>query len=359
MKLDDAVEFVKKCKTGSVTVVHHGDADGCNAAAIMAITLKHLSGKVPEIFSPTKGGSRLTQDLVDNLIKFDNIIILDLGEKNPELFQQIESKHVLWLDHHKDQQPFESKIIYVNPSYWLAEDKVPPASYLSYQVANSIFDAQHLCFLAAIGVVGDKEEELCSDVIDLTFKLYPNLEGGHAGQLEILRYIVGWVSSGRSHSGGKGAIVVTKALIEAGLNKKPVLIFEGTPYADELAGYVLTTKKMIKEIFEQSKIQEYDRAVLCEIDTKSYIQNYLAGILRGKYPKKVIIVANFGLHEDVVQIELRRTSGSDVSLRELARNVVIGMEASAGGHPEAAGIRIPKKDWSSFKEKILKLLEVG
>lgn len=182
------------------------------------------------------------------------------------------------------------------------------------------------------------------------------MEGGSAGQLEILRYIVGWVSSGRSHSGGLGAIVATKALIEAGLKKNPVMLFEGSKWAEELTEYFYTTKSMVKEIFKKSKMEVLDKLIICEMDIKSYIQNYMAGILRGKYPKKVILVANFGLHKDVVQIELRRNPGVKVNLRDFSRKVVKGLKASAGGHPEAAGIRIPKKDWAKFKKRVLELL---
>lgn len=356
MHFEPAVEFLKNC-IGKTALVHHGDADGCCSAAITAICLHKLHGHLPELFSPTRGGSRLIQELVDQLKNFDNIIIQDLGEKNAELIAQIEDKKVYWLDHHKDTAPLQAKILYINPHYWSKEEDIPPTSYLAYQVASLLFDVSNICWLAAVGVIGDKEEDLCADVIEQTFKLYPNLEGGSMGRLEILKYIVGWISSGRSYSGGEGAIVSTRALIEAGMRNNPALVFEGTSYADKVAEFVDATKKRIKEIFEQSTIQTVGNAVICEIDVKSYIQNYLAGILRGKYPRKVIIVANFGLHDDLVQIELRRTSEIDVSLRELARNAVIGMEASAGGHPEAAGIRIPKEKWPEFKTKILSILE--
>jgi single-stranded DNA-specific DHH superfamily exonuclease len=356
MQFQKAVEFLKSCK-GKTAIICHGDADGCCSAAITAITLNYLHKKTPETFSPTRGGSRLTQDLVEIIKDFDHIIILDLGEKNVELISQIEHKPVLWLDHHKDVKPLETKILYINPYYWMAEEKVAPTSYLTYQIANMIYNAEELCWISAIGVIGDKEEELCRDVIDKTFELYPNLEAGSVGELGILKYIVGWISSGRSHSGGEGANVSTKALIEAGLKKEPTLIFEGNEYAEKLNKFVEVTKRKIREIFEQSKMEILDKAVICKLDLKSYIQNYLAGILRGKYPRKVIIVANFGLHEDVVQIELRRTSEIDISLRELSRESVKGLDASAGGHPEAAGVRIPKKDWDKFKKNILTLID--
>lgn len=350
-----AVEFLKDCK-GKTAIVCHGDADGCCSSAITSITLHHLHKKLPEVFSPTQGGSRLTQDLVDILKGFEHIIILDLGEKNEELIAQLYDKHVFWLDHHKDSTPFEPKILYLNPYYSVAEEKVPPTSYLAYELANEVYDAKDLCWLSAIGVIGDKEDVLCRDVLDETFKRYPHLQAGSNGELEILRYIVGWVSSGRSYAGGEGANVSTKALVQAGLHNDPTLLFEGNEYAEKLVEFVLITKQRIREIFESSKIQVIDKAVLCEIDLHSYIQNYLAGILRGKYPNKVVIVANFGLHEDVVQVELRRTSETDISLRELARESVKGIEASAGGHPEAAGVRVPKKDWELFKKTILGLI---
>lgn len=327
-------------------IVHHGDADGCCSGALAALGV----GQNYTLFSPASGGSRIEEELVQKLAGYDRVIVVDIGEKSKELMDRLAANSKLvWIDHHKDVEEIKGDFTYINPHLELSENKVPPASYLVYKYFQGERDMTPYVWIAAIGLLGDRAEKKFPEIFDKTFDIFPNLKGGPSfGEFAVLKKFVGLISSGRSYALGEGAVEAAELLVQAGKTRRPEMLLES-----ELMDYMKNTSGMVREILEERKYEKHGRLVLCELNTKRYLQNYVAGRLRAMFPDKIIAVSNSGLYEKEMRLELR---GNGIDLRELALKIA-GDLGSTGGHRGAAGIRIPKEKWNILKERLIGELE--
>ncbi len=325
-------------------IVHHGDADGCTSGALAALGV----GKDFQLFSPWKGGSKLEDDLLEEVMKFDRIIVVDIGEKSQEMMDELaEGRKLIWIDHHRDEERIDGDFLYINP-HNEGENPVPPASYLVYDYFKEEKDMTPFVWVAAIGILGDRAEKRHPQIFQKTFQLYPNLKGGPSyGDFAILKRFVGIISSGRSFAAGKGAVEAAELLVEAAKQRKPEIVLES-----KLMEYMKTTSRQVREILEEREYEKHGNLVLCQLDTKQYLQNYVAGRLRAIFPDKTIAVSNSGLYEKEVRVELR---GNDGDLREVVLRVTEGI-GSGGGHKNAAGLRVRKESWETLKERLMEEL---
>ncbi len=348
--MNKVVEFFKEIG-GSTAIVPHGDADGCASGALVRIILKRL-GKDGEFLFPDKGWSRLDKKLLEQLKEFDNVIVVDIGEKSNELMDGIaQHSKLCWIDHHKDEKEIKGDFVYFNPhEEGAGEYSAPPASYLVYQIGSRLTDVDRLCWIAAVGVVGDKADKRCRDVIDKTFRLFPNLRGSpDYGELSILRKMVTLVSSGRSIAGAEGAKLSAENFYEAGEQPAAFLLSKKGRF---LKRQMLNTKRMTDKILDEKSYVVYPNLVICEINSKYGIQNYAASRLRMLFPKKAICVTNLAL-SDGSRAELRRGRDSEVDLRGAARAIASKLPNSCGGgHKAAAGVRT-SAGWPELKKELL------
>lgn len=323
-------------------IIHHGDADGCSAGALAALGV----GGDYELFSPTSGGSRIDDSIIEQAKKFEQIVVVDIGEKSQELLDDLSAdSKLIWIDHHKDETEISGSFTYINPHKTLPEEKVAPASYLVYKYFASEKDMTPYIWLAALGVLGDRGEQKFPELFKKTFDIFPNLKGGKSyGDMAILKKFVGVVSSGRSHSAGRGAIEATEILIDAAKKQRPEIVLESN-----LMKYMRETGRQVRDIVNNREYEEHGQLILCQLNTKQYLQNYVAGRLRAIFPDKIIGVSNAGLYDNEIRLELR---ANNRDLRELALSIA-GDLGSAGGHKGATGIRVPKDKWNILKERLL------
>jgi len=365
--IDAADGFIKNL-SGSVAIVYHGDADGCSSAAILYVLIRRLHpGVVPQLFAPLQGGSRVGLDTACRLVEldFDNVIAVDLGEKEDEvigvLTRETGKTRLLWIDHHKDERPVKGNFVYYNPHQLMPELTVPPASAIVYAMASRLLSstnaASDLSWIAALGIVGDKGEGRAPEVIKAAFNRFPNLIGGPSfGEFAVLKQMVSLMSSARSFFGREGAVHVVEALLKASEKKDPSFLLYGENGKKLRYGMRMTSKIVGRIMNDEDNFEkQYEGLLICEINVKASVQNYLASVLRRKFPDRVICVINHGTNPDSIHVELRRGEKVTTDLRVAAQAIAHAFGGSGGGHKAAAGIRISRKqaDWPSVKKALI------
>jgi single-stranded DNA-specific DHH superfamily exonuclease len=104
--------------------------------------------------------------------------------------------------------------------------------------------------------------------------------------------------------------------------------------------------------FQKNKT-ESEKFVIYEVKSKLKLQSSLSGYLAQFFPGKIIVLYQKDGGE--YNFSLRRGKGVDKDLGELAKTITDGIpEGSGGGHPVAAGARIPAKQIERFLNEISK-----
>lgn len=340
----------------NILVYFHGDADGGASAALIVSYIKDV-GASYRLYTPESGDPHIDDSILDIAKDFNRVIFLDVGHKPVDLLEKLgEQVNVLFIDHHKDEKPLKiNNIEYYNPAN---EGKKEPVSLTVYNAIKELGDYEYLCWVALIGIVGDKEEELVPDIIEKTFELYPNLRGSEKhGELSIVRFFVSLISCGRAYYRGEGAILAVELLLKAAENKRPGLLLCCSDDADKLVESRRATNRVVKNLVnlhtKKAEIREDKNLVFYPIESPLYIQNYLAGVLRNKYENWVVVVVNTGLKKDMAMAEFR-TTRKDIDLRSLAQKCIYNIDNSdAGGHPEAAGCQFPPGEIDTFRDNLI------
>jgi len=365
--IDAADGFIRNLKEpSSVALVYHGDADGCASAAMLYVMIKRLHPAiVPKVFAPLQGGSRVGIDTARKLVEsnFENIIVVDLGEKEDEVIDFLTRENgakLLWIDHHKDEKPLSGDFVYYNPHRLMPELSVPPASAIVYAMASRLLSstnaASDLSWIAALGIVGDKGEGRAPEIIKAAFNRYPNLEGGHSsGEFAILKQMASLMSSARSFFGREGSIYVVEALIEAAEKGNPSVLLYGENGKKLRYGMRMTAKIVGRILNDENNFEKHPGLLICEINVAASVQNYLASVLAHKFPESVICVINHGTNPDSLHVELRRGKEVTTDLRTGAQDIAQSFGGSGGGHKAAAGIRVSrdKAEWPSVKKALI------
>ena len=364
--IEAADGFIGTGLKGSVALVYHGDADGCSSAAILYVLIRRLHPTiVPRLFAPLQGGSRVGIDTARKLVEsgFDNVIVVDLGEKEEEVIDFLTAKNrvrLLWIDHHKDEKPLSGDFIYYNPHQLMPELAVPPASAIVYAMASRLLSssnaASDLSWIAALGIVGDKGEGRAPEIIKAAFNRFPNLAGGPSfGEFVILKQMVSLMSSARSFFGREGSIHVVEALIEAAEKGNPSALLYGENGTKLRYSMYMSSKIVGRILNDGSNFEEHPGLLICEINVMASVQNYLASVLGRKFPDRVICVINHGTNPGSIHVELRRGEKVNADLRVGAQNIAQSFGGSGGGHKAAAGIRISRTlaDWPAVKNALI------
>jgi RecJ-like exonuclease len=130
-------------------VVGHYDCDGIAATSLVLLALRKM-GKKPEFKIIRKLGERE----INEIKKFEEIILTDIGIENAESEEEFKDKKIVVIDHHQSK---EGSLLQANPRlFGFDGDNEVSSSGAAYFV----FQEHHLADLAVVGAVGDMQTPL-------------------------------------------------------------------------------------------------------------------------------------------------------------------------------------------------------
>jgi len=360
-------------KEDSAFLLFHDDADGCCAAAtLLNLVSKQTTHGFLNFASPEKHSVELTPRLLKKLQeeKPKFIVSVDLAFTNStEKIKNLLSflgAHMLIYDHHIQSKflRWPERCVHINPlSFNLGNI---PAAYYSYVLYKNYLKEDNACWVAAVGAVADYRAKECRDVLQEVRNRHPSLYPFETiNQATALRSplmtMAHLVNAGYQHSDYSGAKIAVEALNEALQMDDPTMLLEGkTEKATLLHRYRKEVDKELSKYLEQfdSKAEFHSDSQLAvySIKPKFNITSQIATQLQHNNPNTTIAVISPETQK-TMKISLRRGSKVKTDLAALAESTTTGLvQASGGGHRDAAGCILRNEDIDLWKKNTLQYL---
>lgn len=300
-----------------IGIAYHGDADGVCAAAILVIAMKKLKN-FPKYTIPLKGARDLKK-----LSACKTVFILDSPYKK---FFNVLKGRVILFDHHVQ---LESA-----PKTFLVHYGKKPTCVLVYEELKKIVDLDDVKWLVAIGSFADKAPCYQQSVLRYVSR-------------SRLYFFISLISSAGSFG---RADVAMNSLVEAAELGSPTFIGV-TPNSKRLIGYKIAVERETGKLMHEIKPEFVGkRLVIYRINSKMHVQGYFAGMLKRAHRKHVISVINMGF--DRAHIDFR--TDAKINMVEILKKCDLD---DFGGHPQAAGCSISKRELENFIKKLKEQLE--
>lgn len=376
--LSDAVKLVKKFKTKKITIVGDYDVDGVSSTAILLLSLKwagftDVSYRIPKRFTE---GFGINMNIV-NEINEGLVITCDNGIAQVDAIHALKNKgvSVLILDHHEASVDETKKPIYPDADVLIDPDAIPGSADfdgycgagLSYRFACELlcYDREmcaKLLSIAALGTVGDMME-LKEENYVIVRNGICSMKAGHMtlglrcllSECGLLTHItahdIGFVVDPCINSASRMDNDGAKIAVDLLVNE------ENYATAKNTSVFLINQNKARKEA--QKKGLEEAEATLATTNLKAPIILYLpsvkegiVGIVAGQIAKKYNMPA-FVFTNSYQDGEIKASGRScgNYNMVEQLINCDIDF-VSMGGHEEAAGVSIKKKDFSKFVKKL-------
>ncbi|MBU5557966.1 MAG: hypothetical protein KQA33_02755 [Candidatus Aenigmarchaeota archaeon] len=317
MRENEAVKFLKNV-SGKVGIFFHDDADGVCSAALVLRFLRQRKIK------PVLGTGDIDEDAFKLFAQepVDAAIFLDYAlSQYPEFLGPWKGKPVLIVDHHPVINDLNKLgFLFINPR--LDNKNV----YISAsQIVQKICKKAGLKggeWIAHIGAVGDKAMKGSRD------------EETAAAMMDAVKAI--------EHEAG----LVNLAGVIAGMEKMENLIYN-TKYQKIYEKYKVELERQV----EKFKAVEQSSIVWYEVKSNYSITSSLATHLFDIYPDKTLLIYSCDNHWCKVA---GRSNRFDIG--NLFRIAVAGI-GKGGGHPVAAGAKIPANKLETFRKNLTKLMK--
>lgn len=291
-------------------------------------------------------GKKLNKEFSDTVNDYqpDLIIILDIHSVEDNFFKGVHSP-IIWLDHHKIQQPPRS-VLYVNPR---KEEQNLPTSHLAYKIA------QQDEWLAVTGIISDwelPEEQLRKHINEKYPTFLPKTitrapEGLYKTDAGKMARIFSFLLKGRI----KYVLQAMKMLTRV---ENPYDILEQRNAQTKLL-YTMFSKKESEylQLLESVHIKDDEPLILFEYDenTTSYTTD-LSNELLQKHPEKVILIARQSNRS--YKCSLR---ASNIRIDILLEEILEHVKGSGGGHEHACGADVANEDFEHFVELLKAKIE--
>lgn len=356
-----AIDFIKEIKpTDKIVIVHDDDCDGVCSGAIFTLIIRKLFNYCPKNFS-TEWNESLTNNIVKEILK-ENVtylIILDVPKIPQDLIDLLSKKiKILIIDHHIVSN--YKNVLYCNPRVFDSLIYLP-VSYLAYKIYEKIFESKNICWVAAIGVLGDYKIDYCQDLfIDLE-KIYPRLvdkiklSSKELFEKSLLGKLTRIVDGGRVVKSKEGAEFVLKTISNA-KNYEEILKGKTKEAKTILKWYKISKKefeRLIKD-FKQNNKPLGNSILFYEFKSKFFFKSTLATAIGHLYDDKIVFIGQkIGKYFDG---SFRKGKNVNVDLNSLVRKLIENIpNSSGGGHPDAAGVRIPVEYKKVFLENLSKI----
>ncbi|MFH0711270.1 MAG: DHHA1 domain-containing protein, partial [Candidatus Aenigmatarchaeota archaeon] len=332
-----AREFVNKLKDEDrILLIHHTDLDGAASAVLFQ---KFLEKNGVEPTKVVSWSNELGEDEIEEIGKFDKIVVLDIDISYmwKILFEM--DKEILLIDHHPPVKDMNTeKIVYMNPR--LVNERIyQPTSYLVWKISED----DQMEWLAIVGTVGDSGFRDCKDLLEKKMKAET-------------------IEEARKTKYAKAAFRLNAALTQIGFEKvRGILLkinsFEELDGNEEINGcwkkyleeYNKIKKKFWKNLVEHKKI----KLMVSNVgEVQRPLTSSLATELSYKYQDKIIVL----LRDEGDKVAVNsRFQNDGIHLGNLLRKVSEGLDGG-GGHDHAAGATIKKKDIDLFLSRLVKEL---
>ena len=362
MKLNDAPllarfrNFISGIKSDDKTcIVYHADSDGVSSAVIIAKLIKTQTQNGINHMYYWDNISRLGGLL--NEIKLnmpDKLIFLDISADQLKGIKRFEQhSDILIIDHHKLYRDVNSiKTILIKPQ--MIDPKARPEGYccskLCYDLGNELADMNDLDWVAAIGILGDSCYDHWKLFVDHTLQKYglsnrPDIYKTKLGQsAELIFYSI-------AHD-IKNAMLCYDLLYSSKSPNSRQISSKLSRYKKEIEDEISYWDSNVKKLAE--KYPNLD-LIIDLIKPRYFINPAIIKNVSLKNPHKTIIIAQ-DMNLDTLNISARRADNR-IALNELLEKSVKNLEgANAGGHINAAGATIKKRDFFKFKENIFRIL---
>ncbi len=349
MKEKAIVQKVKRCISKflrdvgeNVLIVYDSDADGIASAALFAKILKKLRKKIG--FS--------TYEKLRIMNKYDSFVFLDVPYVDENVLKKIRNKKILIVDHHPliDYK----NVIYCNPRKF-DKNAYIPVSCIIYEVSKDIF-GKKLCWIGAIGVLGDMAIKSCGWVLKDVESVYPELLINKSEGImnsTILGVLTKIINSSRVIKRETGAKEAAKFLYS--ISDYTQILNASTRKSKDLLKWYIKTEREIERIlkeFEKKKIKK-GNFIIFEVKSKLNLKSTIATSLSTKLKNGVLVILQ--KKGRVFDVSFRRGRNCRKDLSKLVEKIKDSIEgAKGGGHPTASAMKIPVRR----KKEFLKLFEI-
>jgi single-stranded DNA-specific DHH superfamily exonuclease len=350
--ISPGINFIKVIKPRSKVVIIYGhDTDSISSAAILYRLLK-FEMKIKAELLISEMNSHLTENTVKKLKRLspDYTIIVDISSISIEKMTSIgKFSNIMIIDHHIPKG--YTRITYVNPRIYDRESYIP-ATYLCYKIYENFFNPKEIAWIAGIGVLGDMGMKNCLDLFQKIKTDYKELLDDLKPDDEILMEksllgkLTNIVDSGMVVKDFTGSKFSLNVLIEA--EKYTDVINNKT-----LSRYyklVETEFKRIENDFNKNK-KIVDNIIFYEIKSKMKLKSAFSNYLERMFGDKIVVV--YQKNGTNFTISVREGRKLKIDLDILAKESVRDINgADGGGHPSAAGARVPLGQINKFMDNL-------
>jgi single-stranded-DNA-specific exonuclease len=313
----------------AIVVLSHFDADGLSAAAILKRALDQ-AGRRSKIRVLGKGESPWSPALRQELEARPpgGLIVADLGVREGEV---LPGTPTVLIDHHVPTgRPGGATVISGNG--WTPE---PTTSLLAYWCAAALGPAEHLLWLAALGLIGDMAEDAGFAELALAQERFGKTA---------LRDVVSLVNAPRRTAAADPSPALA-LLLRCGSPKE--LLKGGHPETEALHAAKAEVAAALNDAKRVAPKVRGDVA-LVRFHSLCQIHPMIAQQWRGRLRDKVVLAANTGYREGWVHFAARTGTGTDL-IRFLADHRPPGAgEEYGSGHTQATGGALRPADWNLF-----------
>lgn len=351
--IEPAISFIKNIKPNDKVVLVHGhDCDAICSSAIFCRLLKNLKNK-PLFVSAELNfsiGSKTIKSVKS--LRPNYIIISDIPRIPIDILHELKRGiTVLIVDHHIPRGYVG--VSYCNPRIYDLGLYLP-ASYLSYRIYEKFSDVKKIAWIAGVGTLADMGMKNCDDLFEKikssSHELIGNIKNDDKDLFDktILGKLVKIVDSARIVDGPEGAKFALNLL--ANSNN-----FNEVMNNNSLIKYYESSEKEFQRLVEgfQKNKKIIGKIIIYEIKTKFDLKSSIATYLQRFCNDEVLVV--YQLVDGTLDISFRKGEKSSVDLNKLAGDLTMAIpNSTGGGHPNAAGARVPSKYMKIFLANLKK-----
>ncbi len=349
-KMKKGKKFIENLdKDSKVLIVSHSDGDGVISAAIISRLLDEKEIKKQSTQFILARGKEAKEKIMKKVReKNSNTVIFLDYTPNQETYKELRDKKVLTIDHHPGIEEPENST-YINPQ----EETPPAASVLCHLLYKKMNGEKNTKPWALIGAHSDTRIKQSIPTLDLS------------GEEKELYFPSGRLNWGLAEVAGVTVVAYfdkTKAKevfkhVKKSIEQENPILIQEEKYGETQHLYDIlekAEKQKINKTKNNPKLQvdEEAKLVILPINTELRIKNIIASHLRLKYPGYTIAVRMENGESYMISFR-----GGKPDLSKAIPAACKGINASGGGHPQAAGATISKKDYEEFVENLKKELK--
>ena len=281
----------------------------------------------------------------------DCVFILDIPAVSEEFFEEIKKINlpVVWIDHHNtEKNKIPDFVSYYNPL--LGKDFPSSTTYLCYEAVKKKEDL-------LMKIIGSIADNFVPEIYEEFKKLYPDLFINSTNAFEILYNsrigVVAHLLNCGLTDKTANVVKMIKFLIKI---KSPYEILEKTSENREMhEKYQIINKKLKKFLNEaQEQAKNSDRLIFFAYAGYTSMSAEISNSLKYLFPGKIIFVAYASESNSFTNISGRGEKVKDILDKVLQHGNF--ENAKGGGHENAVGAKIMKKDLLKFKELIREII---